>query len=67
MKIEDIKKAILGLKPEERARLMMELGPEMYQSFAGNSGMMANMMPSCRTMMKQMWDFSEEKDTKKKG
>ncbi len=67
MKIEDIKKAILGLKPEERARLMMELGPEMYQSFAGNSGMMAKMMPSCRNMMKQMWDFSEEKNTKKKG
>jgi hypothetical protein len=51
MKLEEIKKAILSLSPEDRLRLMQEVGPELCESMMGNPDAMGEMMPRCRDMM----------------
>ncbi len=51
MKIEEIKQAILKLSPEDRLRLMQEVGPELCESMMVNRDAMAEMMPRCREMM----------------
>ena len=57
MKIEDIKKAILELKPEDRMRLIMDIGPELCESVMGNPDTMAQMMPRCREMKRKHPDM----------
>ena len=50
MKFEEIKKAILELSPEDRLRLMREVGPELWESMMTDPDAMAQMMPQCREM-----------------
>jgi hypothetical protein len=51
MKLEQIKKAILELSPEDRLRLMRQVGPELCESMMSNPDAMAQMMPECRERM----------------
>ena len=51
MKFEDIKKALLELSPEDRRRLMQEVGPALCESMMSNPEVMTEMMPRCREMM----------------
>jgi hypothetical protein len=50
--VEEIRDAILQLTPDERARLMAEVGPELCRSMMGNPALMIEMMPGCQNMMK---------------
>lgn len=51
MKFEEIKNAILELSPEDRLRLMREIGPELCEFMMNDPNAMAAMMPQCREMM----------------
>ena len=51
MKVEEITKAILELSPQDRLRLMRQVGPELCESVMGNPDAMAEMMPRCKEMM----------------
>lgn len=51
MTIEEIRDGIQSLSPEDRMRLMMELGPEMCSFLMTSPQMMAEMMPRCREWM----------------
>jgi len=51
--VSEIRKAILQLTPEQWARLMTEVGPDLCRSVMQNPEIMAQMMPRCQeTMMK---------------
>lgn len=52
MHFEALREAIRNLTPEDRARLMSELGPELCGSIMGNPRLMEQMMPRCEEMMK---------------
>lgn len=51
MNVEEIKKAILELSPQDRLRLMQEVGPELCESMISNPDAMTQMMPQCGEMM----------------
>ncbi len=51
MKFEELKKGVLELSPNDRLRLMWEVGPKLCESMTGNPDTTAQMMPQCREMM----------------
>lgn len=51
MTLEELKKAILALSPQDQLRLLQEVGPQLCASVMGNSDAMAQMRPQCREMM----------------
>ena len=51
MKIEELKKAILQLSPQDRLCLMQEVGPELCESIMRDPKAIANMTRFCRWMM----------------
>lgn len=50
--VEEVRDAILQLTPEQRARLMAEVGPELCRSVMANPALMTEMMPKCQELMK---------------
>ena len=50
--MEEIRDAILQLTPEQRARLMAEVGPDLCRSVMGNPALMMEVMSGCGKMMR---------------
>lgn len=51
-RVEEIRDAILQLTPEQRARLMTEVGPDLCRSVMGAPALMMEMMPRCQEMLR---------------
>ncbi|HOL94606.1 MAG TPA: hypothetical protein PLH79_09685 [bacterium] len=51
MKREELEQAILELPPEEKIRLMKDIGPVLCDTLMSRPGAMEEMMPLCRKIM----------------
>lgn len=49
--VEDIREAILALTSQDKARLMVKLGPDLCRAVMQNPESMKQMFPRCEEMM----------------